>query len=179
MKSELWMTTPGQSAPAWRWTREDSVHADGRDRCASAHADQQTHTLVLTQQPPSLRPIDQGNPGASVADIVLYEAPISGEHGESGTLTGFLITADIPEAETGDLDADRLGQLSFDLGNGNTLVAVGESIYRGQNVEMTASAPQLRVVAGGTGSFIGARGQVTTTRNSDGTYRHEFILIND
>jgi hypothetical protein len=141
----------------------------------SAQAD--THTLVLTQQPPSLRPIDQGAPGASLADIVLYEAPISGEQGESGTLTGFLITADIPDAETGDLDADRLGQLSFDLGGGNTLVAVGESIYRGENVEMTASAPQLRVVAGGTGRFIGARGQVTTTRNSDGTYRHEFLLL--
>ena len=68
----------------------------------SAQADQQTHTLVLTQQPPSLRPVDQGAPGASVADIVLYEAPISDENGE-----------------------------------------------------MTASAPQLRAVAGGTGSFSG------------------------
>jgi hypothetical protein len=46
-----------------------------------------------------------------------------------------------------------------------------------QNVEMAASLPQLRVVAGGTGSFIGARGQLTTTRISDGTYRHEFTPI--
>lgn len=145
----------------------------------SAQADRQTHTLVLTQQPPSLRPIDQGAPGASVADMLLYEAPITGEHGESGTLTGFLINADIPDAETGDLDADRVGQLSFDLGNGNTLVAIGETIYRGESVEMTATAPQLRAVAGGTGTFMGARGQVTTTRNSDGTYRHDFILIDD
>lgn len=145
----------------------------------SAQADRPTHTLVLTQQPPSLRPIDQGAPGTSVADMLLYEAPITGEHGESGTLTGFLINADIPDAETGDLDADRLGQLSFDLGSGNTLVAIGETTYRGENVEMTATATQLRAVVGGTGTFMGARGQVTTTRNGDGTYRHAFILIDD
>jgi len=143
----------------------------------TAHADQHTHTLVLIQQPPSLHAIDQGAPGPSVADLVIYEAPIAGEHGESGTLTGFLITADIPDVETNDLDADRLGQLSYDLGNGNSLVAMGKSIYRGENVEITASAPQIRAVVGGTGSFMGARGQVTTTRNSDGSYRHEFTLI--
>ena len=142
-----------------------------------AWADLQTHTLVLTQQPASLRPIDGGVSGSSVGDILLFEAPISGEHGESGTLTGFLIQADIPDAETGDLDADRLGQLSYDLGNGNTLVVIGETTYRGENAEITANQPQLRVVAGGTGSFLGARGQVLTTRNDDGSYRHEFTLI--
>lgn len=143
----------------------------------SAWADQNTHTFVLNQQPPSLRPIDGGAVGPSTGDILLFEAPLTGEQGESGMLTGFLITADTPDGETGDLDADRLGQLSYDLGNGNTLVAIGHTSYRSENVEMTANLPQLRVVAGGTGSFIGARGQVTTTRISDGTYRHEFTLI--
>lgn len=142
-------------------------------------ADQQTHTLVLIQQPPSLRPIELGPPGRSEGDLLLFEAPISGEHGESGTLTGFLITADIPDQVNGDVDADRLGQLSYDLGGGNTLVAAGESIYRGESVEMTVNLPQLRAVIGGTGAYMGARGQVTTTRNADGTYRHELTLIDD
>lgn len=144
-----------------------------------AQADRQTHTFVLTQQPPVLRPVDQHAPGLSVADAVLYESTITGEHGESGLLTGFLITADIPDPETGDLHSDRLGQLSFDLGNGNMIAVVGESIYRGEAVEMSASAPQLRAVVGGTGNFMGARGQVATTRNEDSTYRHEFTLIDD
>ncbi len=134
---------------------------------------------MLTQQPPALHPIDQGAPGSSVADAVLYESVISGEHGESGIPTGFLITADVPDAETGDLDADRLGQLSFDLDGGNTLAVIGESIYRGEAVEMTPRAPQLRAVVGGTGSYLGARGQVATTHNADGTYRHEFTLLDD
>jgi len=143
----------------------------------SAWADQQTHILVLNNLPPSLQVIDGGAVGPSKGDIVVFEARLIGEHGESGTLTGSLITADMPDEETGDLDADRLGMLSFDLGNGNTLVAIGETIYRSENAEMIAGLPQLRVVAGGTGSFIGARGQLTTTRNSDGSYRNEFTLI--
>ena len=94
-------------------------------------------------------------------------------------LTGFLITADVPDAETGDVHQDRLGQLSFDLGNGNSLVVAGEAIYPGEDAEMTANAEQLRAVVGGTGNFMGARGQVATTRNDDGSYRHEFTLLDD
>ena len=135
-----------------------------------------TRTLVLTQQPPTLHPVDLHLEGASVADLVLYEASVAGEQGESGMLTGFLITADVPDAETGDVHQDRLGQLSFDLGNGTSLVVAGEAIYPGEDVEMTANAEQLRAVVGGTGEFMGARGQVETTRNDDGTYRHEFTL---
>jgi hypothetical protein len=87
--------------------------------------------------------------------VVLYEFAITGEHGESGLLTGFLITADVPDAETADLDSDRLGRLSFDVGNGNTVAVIGESIYRDEAVQMTPSAPQLRAVVGGTGDFMG------------------------
>ena len=145
----------------------------------AAQAEQHTRTVVLTQQPPTLHPIDLHIEGASVADMVLYEATIAGEQGESGMLTGFLITADVPDAETSDPHQDRLGQLSFDLGNGTSLVVAGEAIYRGEDVEMTANAEQLRAVVGGTGDFMGARGQVATTRNDDGSYRHEFTLLDD
>jgi hypothetical protein len=145
----------------------------------AAQAEQHTRTFELTQQPPTLHPIDLHIEGASVADMVLYEAAIAGEQGESGTLTGFLITADMPDAETGDTHQDRLGQLSFDLGHGNSLVIAGEAIYPGEDVEMTANAEQLRAVVGGTGDFLGARGQVATTRNDDGSYGHEFTLLDD
>jgi hypothetical protein len=145
----------------------------------TAQAVPPTRTLVLTQQPPALHPVDLHIEGASVADLVLYEASVTGEQGESGMLTGFLITADVPDAETGDVHQDRLGQLSFDLGNGASLVVAGEAIYPGGDVEMTANAEQLRAVVGGTGEFMGARGQVETTRNDDGSYRHEFTLRDD
>ena len=145
----------------------------------AVQAEQHTRTLVLTQQPPTLHPIDLHIEGASVADMVLYEATIAGEQGESGMLTGFLITADVPDAETGDVHQDRLGQLSFDLGDGNSMVVAGEAVYPGAEAEMAAGAAQLRAVVGGTGDLMGARGQVGTTRNDDGSYRHEFTLLDD
>ena len=145
-----------------------------------AQAGQPSRTLVLTQQPPTLHPVDLHVEGASVADMVLYEAAIAGERGESGTLTGVLITADVPDPETGDPHQDRLGQLSFDLGGGDSLVIAGEAVYPGAEAEMAAGAAQLRAVVGGTGDFIGARGQVATTRGGDGGgYRHAFTLLDD
>ena len=143
----------------------------------ATQAEQTARTVVLTQQPPALHPVDLHIEGASVADLVLYEASLAGEQGESGMLTGFLITADVPDSETGDIHEDRLGQLSFDLGNGNSLVVAGEAIYPGEDVEMAVNAEQLRAVVGGTGEFMGARGQVETTRNDDGSYQHEFTLL--
>ena len=145
----------------------------------AVQAEQHTRSFVLTQQPPTLHPVDLHIEGASVADMVLYEASVAGEQGESGLLTGFLITADIPDAETGDVHHDRLGQLSFDLGNGTSLVVAGEAIYPSGEVEMTADVAQRRAVVGGTGEFMGASGQVETTRNNDGSYRHEFTLLDD
>ncbi len=52
----------------------------------------------------------------------------------------------------------------------------GEAIYADEDVEHGAGAS---AVAGGTGDFMGARGQVATTRNDDGSYRHEFTLLED
>lgn len=192
MKRQLWMTTLIASEPNSAVTRYGAsmkcrwIHGAVAVACTAAvlgtptaSADKQTHTLVLNQAPPSLRPVDGGVPGVSAGDILFYEARITGEHGESGMLTGVLMTADVADPETGDLDADRLGQLSFDLGGGNTLLAIGETVYRAGNAEITANLPQLRAVVGGTGSFMGARGQVMTTRNPDGSYRHEFTLIDD
>ena len=148
------------------------------DALPAVQAGQPTRTLVLTQQPPTLHAIDLHTEGASVADMVLYEAAIAGERGESGTLTGVLITADVPDPETGDPHQDRLGQLSFDLGDGDSLVVAGEAVYPGGDAEMAAGAAQLRAVVGGTGDFVGARGQVATTRDGeDGGYRHEFTLL--
>ena len=43
---------------------------------------------------------------------------------------------------------------------------------------MAANTEQVRAVIGGTGTYIGARGQVTTVRNDDGSYEHSFELLN-
>ena len=41
---------------------------------------------------------------------------------------------------------------------------------------MSADAPQLRAVLGGTGTYVAAAGEVETVRNADGSYSHRFTL---
>ena len=42
---------------------------------------------------------------------------------------------------------------------------------------MATHNAQVRAVIGGTGRFLGARGQVTTIRAEDGHYDHTFELV--
>jgi len=107
--------------------------------------------------------------------MLAFDAPIRSERGHTGTLRGILFTVMLPGE--GRPHEGRIGQLYFDLGNGNSLVVTGGTTYLGQNTEMTPNAPQVRAVIGGTGEYIGARGQVTTTRRPDRTYEHSFELV--
>ncbi len=141
---------------------------------APAHADERT-ILKVRQEAPVLVTVDVGQPGASHGDILAFEAAIAREDGKAGTLRGMLTTVDIPDGD--DLLEDRVGQLVFDLGDGDMLVVAGSSVYPPGGVEMAAEAGQVRAVIGGTGAFIGARGQVTTIRAADGHYDHSFELV--
>jgi hypothetical protein len=42
---------------------------------------------------------------------------------------------------------------------------------------MTSGVPRLRAVIGGTGRFIGARGQMSTLRKDTGHYLHTITLV--
>jgi len=42
---------------------------------------------------------------------------------------------------------------------------------------MVKSAPQVRAITGGTGAYMGARGQVTTTHNADDSYTYVVELL--
>ncbi|MCP4382580.1 MAG: dirigent protein, partial [Hyphomicrobiales bacterium] len=131
-----------------------------------SHANAGERMMFTVQQDvPALAAVDIGIDGPSHADMLAFEAAIEAEDGAKGTLTGILITVDLP-VEADDIHEDRLGQLVFDLGSGSSLVVAGESVYAREATEMDADRPQIRAVVGGTGRFLGARGQVTTTRNA-------------
>lgn len=140
-----------------------------------SYAGDAIRSFTLLQERPTLTDINLGSNGKSHGDMLAFEAAVSGENGLKGTMSGLLITVDIAE---GDADfEDRIGQIVFDLGNGNSLVVAGRSIYKGTNQEIDADAPQIRAVIGGTGEYMGARGQITTTRKAEGTYEHRVELL--
>lgn len=140
-----------------------------------AHAAESKHTLNLHQEKPALTHVDLGATGPSHGDMLAFEAAVSAEGGLKGVMFGMLITVDIAEGD--DTFEDRAGQIFIDLGGGNSLAIAGKSVYANNSKEMDPGTPQIRAVIGGTGTYIGARGQITTTRNADGSYEHKVELL--
>ena len=57
------------------------------------------------------------------------------------------------------------------------IIAFGVADYSPSAAEFDADQPVFRPVLGGTGKYMGARGQVTSTRNADGSYTQVFTLL--
>jgi hypothetical protein len=160
----------------------DSVNQANVDDQASVTAPDESfaseRSLVIEQAAPSLVAIDIGRAGGTHGDVIAFDAPIKSANGLSGKLSGIITTVDI--MESGDVFQDRVAELVFDFPEVGTLVVGGKSVYPfdgSGSEEMTVNNPQTRAVLGGTGEFLGALGQVETTRNEDLTYRHSFDLV--
>lgn len=138
-----------------------------------AHAVQ---TFSITQGAPAIQHVDIGAPGASHGDLLAFEAPFTTKDGKKGTMSGLITTVSLPTGG-GDVFLDRIGTIVLDFGGIDSLVITGKSLYGTGQGEMKDNAPQVRAVTGGTGRFIGARGQMSTTRNASGSYEHVIKLI--
>ena len=134
-------------------------------------------TLKIHQSIPNTIKIDIGDKGESHGDLLVFHAKLTSSIGLSGDLTGTLITTKIPNTKT-KTHQDRIGQLVFYFGEANTLVVLGKAIYLHEgDGEMNKNEPQIRAIIGGTGLYIGSRGQVQTNRNKDGSYEHLIQLL--
>ena len=72
----------------------------------------------------------------------------------------------------------RATLLFFTFADGkDQIIAFGVADYSASAPEFDAGQPVVRPVLGGTGKYIGARGQVTSTRNGDGSYTQVFTLL--
>lgn len=57
------------------------------------------------------------------------------------------------------------------------IVVMGVPDYPGNAAEFNAGQPVVRAILGGTGKYMGVRGQLTSTRNADGSYTQVFTLV--
>ena len=131
--------------------------------------------LKLVQEKPEIIEVDSGEKGASKGDQFHFEARVNDENGEPvGIVLGELSVT----GEAGKFGRPRglqinRSQLVFRLDEGD-IMALGLSEYARAGWKLDVEEPARRAIIGGTGEYAGARGELVTTRNSDGTYEQEF-----
>jgi hypothetical protein len=119
-------------------------------------ASEGTRIIRLQQAPPTLTTIALG-PAGPIGDEITSEAALT----RKGLRT---------DRET------RLSVGVFELPEGQISVQ-GLTNYDPLAREIAASEPAIRAVIGGTGKYLGARGEVVTRRLADGSYVHTIRLV--
>ena len=137
----------------------------------STGSGQTTTTLTLVQGKPTLEQADTVKQGI----LTFFEASLSTTSGaDAGVLAGSILTVDVSEERT-EYEL-RQRTLTFDTPDGQ-IQAAGLSNYPLTERELADNDPQVIAVVGGTGDYLGAMGEVETTRLADGSYQHVFTFV--
>ena len=129
-------------------------------------------TLVLLNDVPRSSPTP--DLGSGVATVSVHDAVLRSSKGKPVGTFHVVITS---VAESAGVEAEkRMRDVVFYLGDGQ-IVASGMGLYPKTEQYLVVSVPHRIAIVGGTGKYLGARGEVTTTRRADGTYRHVLTLL--
>lgn len=132
--------------------------------------------FAIVQEAPTIEHIDSGYSADSSGDVTSFIAEIIHEDGTRGVMHGLLHAVATKQLDGVEV-VHKHGQVVIQFGSGDSLIVNGSAIYPSGLVEMSANAPQRRAITGGTGRYVGARGEMTTTRNENGQYDHEILLV--
>ena len=147
--------------------------------CDAHSSNSSTQTLTVYEDAPKMSLLDLGAPGSSLGDVYHFSAQLRSKPG--GPVTGELMGSKtlIKLASDANSNLERRATLMFFTfaEPNDQIIAFGVANYSPNIPEFEAGQPAVRAILGGTGKYIGARGQLTTTRNADGTYTQVFTLL--
>ena len=147
--------------------------------CGARSANPSTETFTVYQDAPKMSLLDLGAPGNSLGDVYHFSAALHSERG--GPVTGELIGSKtlVKMPTDANPNLERRATLMFFTfaGDNDQIIALGAADYTPSAPEFEGGRSAVRPVLGGTGKYIGARGQVTSTRNADGSYTQVFTLL--
>src|SRR5215475_11848125 len=147
--------------------------------CGAHSNNPSTETLTIYQDAPKMSLLDLGAPGNSLGDVYHFSAALHSERGGpvTGELIGSKTVVKMPSDANPDLER-RATLMFFTFADGNDqIIALGAADYTPSAPEFGAGQPVVRPVLGGTGKYMAARGQVTSTRFADGSYTQVFTLL--
>jgi hypothetical protein len=148
--------------------------------CVSAACsdDSDKTSLTVYEDAPTLNPVDIGPPGNSPGDAYYFFAALRDQPGGAvtGQVYGTKTMVKPPAPDNPNLE-QRATMLFFVFANSqDQIVVAGVPDYPPTASQFQANQPVLRAVLGGTGKYNGVGGQLTSTRNPDGSYKQEFSL---
>lgn len=147
--------------------------------CGARSTNQSTETFTVYEDAPKMNLLDLGAPGNSLGDVYHFSAPLHSERGGpvTGEVSGSKTLVKMATDANPNLER-RATLLFFTFADRNDqIIAFGAADYTPSAPEFDAGQPVVRPVLGGTGKYMGARGQVTSTRNTDGSYTQVFTLL--
>ena len=147
--------------------------------CGAHSNNSSTETLTIYQDAPEMSLLDLGAPGNSLGDIYHFSAALHSERGGpiTGEVVGSKTLVKLPTDTNPTLER-RATLMFFTFADAkDQMIAFGAADYSPSVPEFDAGKSVVRPVLGGTGKYMGARGQVTSTRNQDGSYTQIFTLL--
>jgi len=147
--------------------------------CGLRSTNSSTETLTVYQDAPNMKLLDLGEPGNSPGDVFHFFAPLHSSPGGpvTGEVFGSKTLVKLATEANPNLE-QRATLLSFTFSDRHDqIIALGVADYSPTAGEFNADKPRARAILGGTGRYMGARGQLTSTRNADGSYTQVFTLL--
>jgi hypothetical protein len=138
-----------------------------------------SETLTIYQDPPTMSALDLGPPGNSPGDAYYFSAPLYSSPGGRmiGEVFGSKTLIELA-AQTNPNSEKRATILFFTFAGGqDQIIVLGAADYPPTTAEFDSDQPVMRAILGGTGRYIGARGQLASTRKKDGSYTQVFTLL--
>jgi hypothetical protein len=132
-------------------------------------------TMTFIQDKPLLSHVNLGDSAHGHGDGMAYEAILKDTTGTAvGEVLGWMVTVDIVDGDSANSVhiTERIGTMVIKFDDENKIVASGGISYKSGEQLMKIGIAQKRAVVGGTGKYKGVKGEVTTSRNVDGTYKH-------
>jgi hypothetical protein len=147
--------------------------------CGANSSNRSTETFTVYEDAPKMSLLDLGAPGNSLGDVYHFSAALHSERGGpvTGELIGSKTLVKLP-TDANPSQERRATLMFFTFADGkDQIIAFGAADYSPSTPEFESGKSAVRPVLGGTGKYMGARGQVVSTRRSDGSYTQVFTLL--
>lgn len=134
-------------------------------------------TIAIEAGAPEVVFHDLAGDGWSAGDVVTYTGAFVADDGRSGRVSGELHAVAMPGDDS--VAHHHAGLGLFDFGDGDSIVVAGASPMADPEGAVAAGAETVGAIVGGTGAYVGARGEIRTTGTADGSVRHLLSLAMD